>query len=361
MKSWLISDSERENWDRFVASCPGAPVLQSYEWGEIKRGSGWEPIRIAFGEEGGGFGPSKIAGAVSILKRKVPGAPFSLFYAPRGPVVQEGDLQTLQAIFDELPVWAKAHGALALKIDPFILEDDRPRIAVLQRNGFLHQSKQVQPRSTMIIDLIPNEDDLMAGFESKTRYNIRLAEKKGVTVREDSTEEGVKIFYRLSQETSRRDEFLIHPLSYYQRVRRELVDRGMAALFHATHEGKPIASVFVFKFGSWCWYMYGASSNAYRNVMPNHALHWHIIRWAKAQGLTHYDLWGIPSDPREGHPLYGVYRFKKGFNGKLVKLAGVYDRPFRKILYPIFDRGLALYQNTRSLITKGRIVDSLAE
>ena len=131
MKSWQIGESERENWDRFVASCPGAPVLQSFEWGEIKRGSGWEPIRIAFGEEGAGYAPSKLTGALSILKRRVPGTPFSLFYAPRGPVVREGDISTLQHIFEALPEWARAHHALALKIDPFALEDDPDRKSVV--------------------------------------------------------------------------------------------------------------------------------------------------------------------------------------------------------------------------------------
>ena len=135
----------------------------------------------------------------------------------------------------------------------------------------------------------------------------------------------------------------------------------MARLFIAYHEGKPIAGVFIFCFGDRIWYMYGASSNIYRNFMPNHALHWHVIKWAKSAGYKTYDLWGIPSNPTEKHPLWGVYRFKKGFNGRLVKYVGVYDLPLQPVFYHLFDKGLNLWQNIRSLVTKGKIEDSLSE
>lgn len=107
--------------------------------------------------------------------------------------------------------------------------------------------------------------------------------------------------------------------------------------------------------------MYGASANEYRNVMPNHALHWHFIKWAKEKGYRTYDMWGVPANPKEGHPLYGVWRFKKGFNGAAKTWVGVYDLPFDKLSYGIFEKCMAVYQAARSLITKGKIVDSLSE
>jgi lipid II:glycine glycyltransferase (peptidoglycan interpeptide bridge formation enzyme) len=154
---------------------------------------------------------------------------------------------------------------------------------------------------------------------------------------------------------------LIHPLSYYQKVRDLLIDKGMGSNFIAYYEGKPIAGVIVFCFGERVWYMYGASSSEYRNVMPNHLLHWSVIKWAKEKKYKHYDLWGIPAKPQEKHPLWGVYRFKKGFNGKEERYIGAQDLPFSPLLFSIFEHGVSFWQNFRSLITKGKIEDSLGE
>ena len=117
----------------------------------------------------------------------------------------------------------------------------------------------------------------------------------------------------------------------------------------------------IFNFGNKAWYMYGASSALYRNVMPNHLLHWEVIKWAKQKGLEHYDLWGIPAALKPEHPLYGVYRFKKGFNGKTVKFVGAYDFPFSPMFYHAFEYGVICYQGIRSLLSKGKIEDSLGE
>ncbi|MFH1710098.1 MAG: peptidoglycan bridge formation glycyltransferase FemA/FemB family protein [bacterium] len=248
-----------------------------------------------------------------------------------------------------------------LKIDPETEDKNAVAINILKGRGFIRKHKQVQPRATYLIDLTRNIDELLMSFEEKTRYNIRLSEKKGVKVKEDSTLDGIEVFYKMYQETSKRDTFLIHPKSYYLKLKECLIDRGMANVFIAEYQNIPVASLFAFRLGDRIWYMYGASVNEHRNVMPNHAIHWHLIKWAKEKGCKVYDLWGIPSTPREDHPLYGVYRFKKGFNGTLKSWIGAYDLPFDRIGYVVFDKGAALYQNVRSLLTKGRISDSLGE
>jgi lipid II:glycine glycyltransferase (peptidoglycan interpeptide bridge formation enzyme) len=258
-------------------------------------------------------------------------------------------------------VEAAKMNAIVLKIDPEIEENDYAVIEMLKAKGFIRKKKQVQPRSTYLIDLTSSLDDILMGFEEKTRYNIRLAEKKLVKVHEDSTEKGIDIFYKLYKETCKRDTFLIHPRAYYTRLKKELIDKGMANVFIATLNNIPIAAVFSFTFGERVWYMYGASANSYRNVMPNHAVHWHLIKWAKEKGKKIYDLWGIPVKPKEGHPLFGVWRFKKGFNGILKNWIGVYDLPFDKLSYVLFDKGVEFFQAARSLLTKGRISDSLSE
>ncbi|MBU0671500.1 MAG: peptidoglycan bridge formation glycyltransferase FemA/FemB family protein, partial [Candidatus Margulisbacteria bacterium] len=259
---------------------------------------------------------------------------------------------------------AENHRAISLKIDPEIpdvAEAQSEVMADLRRLGFIKASRQVQPRATYFLDLTPDLNDILMGFEEKTRYNIRLAQKKGVVIREDPSEKGLNNFYDLYKETSGRDKFMIHPLRYYQSIRELLFKRGLGSNFIAYYDKKPIAAVIVFCFGSRVWYMYGASASEHRKVMPNHLLHWQIIQWAKAKGLKLYDLWGIPVNPKEGHPLWGVYRFKKGFLGKNVKFIGAYDFPYSPLFYNVFEYGSAWWKNINSLIKKGKIEDSLSE
>jgi len=302
----------------------------------------------------------EIVAGISVLKKSLPLPGRSIFYAPRGPIVPFDDQKLLGLLLEPLKGEAKRNKAVLLRTDPPI-EEGHGVEEILKKNGFVRNSKQIQPRTTYYLDLKIDLDDLLKTFEEKTRYNIRLSERKGVQVRQANTLDGVRAYYDLYKETSARDNFLIHPLKYYQNIKNLLIDRGLASVFLAYYKEKPIAGIFIFHFGKKIWYMYGASSAEFRNVMPNHALHWHVIKWAKEAGYEIYDLWGIPSNPKEGHPLWGVYRFKKGFNGRLVKYIGVYDLPFNPILYHAFEKGLAFYKNMRSLIKKGKISDSLAE
>jgi len=343
---------DKDEWNNFVANSYGSPILQSYEWGDLKEAFGWEPIRIAIKKDG------SIAAAVSILKRNIPYTGKSVFYAPRGPVLDFGNKELFDELMTAVKIETKKHNAIVLKIDPYMEEED-PRKQLF--DSFTQNKKQVQPRTTVILDLKKSSDDLINSFESKTRYNIRLSEKKGVRVVENSTKEGMGIFYKIHQETSKRDVFLIQSERYYQKIQELLIERGLGKVFLAYVNDIPIAGVVIFAFGDRIWYMYGASSDAFRNLMPNHAIHWHVIKWAKEKGYKYYDLWGIPSSPNPDHPLYGVYRFKKGFNGALVKLAGVYDYIYSPFWYNLFDLSVKIYQNLRSLVKKGNISDSLGE
>ncbi len=303
----------------------------------------------------------KIVAAILILKRKVPYSNYHFFYAPRGPVMDFKNIKAFDFLLDAVEIEAKKNNAISLKLDPQIFENDQEVINLLKTRGFVYQKMNVQPRTTFIVDLHLPQDELLLTFEEKTRYNIRLSLKKGVVVKEISNDQGVEEFYDIYKETAERDNFLIHPISYYKNIKACLVDRGMANIFIAYHNDKPIAGVYTFNFGSRLWYMYGASLNASRNVMPNHALHWHIINWAKEKGFKDYDLFGIPSNPTENHPLWGVYRFKKGFNGKLIKYVGVFDLAYKPILNMFLEKGISFVKNLRSLILKGKISDSLEE
>lgn len=358
MQSKLITYAERDQWNDFVAASSTSPVLQSFEWGELKAKFGWIPIRLALTDN------DKIVAGVSMLKREIPYLKHSIFYAPRGPVIDFSNREVFELLLDAIEEQSELYHAISFKMDPEIPdvpEKQSEIITGMKRLGFVKAHKQVQPRATFFLDLTPDLDSIMKGFEEKTRYNIRLAQKKGVEIKEEPTDAGIKAFYELYKVTAARDNFIIHPLQYYQTIREIMFEKGLGSNFVAYYNGKPVGSVIVFCFGSRVWYMYGASSSEARNVMPNHLLHWHIIQWAKEKNYRLYDLWGIPANPKEGHPLWGVYRFKKGFNGRLVKFIGAYDFPYSTLYHTLFEHGVIWLQNLRSLVTKGKIEDSLSE
>lgn len=355
MRSRIITFPEKNLWNDFVANSPESPILQSFEWGELKSHFGWQPIRIAIEDN------EKIVAGISILKREIPFTGHSLFYAPRGPLIDFKNRELFHFLLEVIEKEAEKNNAISLKIDPEILEGNAEVLANLRAFGFVKALKQIQPRATLLLDLERDLDKVLMSFEEKTRYNIRLAEKKGVLVKEDPTERGINIFYTMYAETAKRDRFLIHPLTYYQKIREILFQSGLGTNFIAYFENQPIAAVIVFSFGRKVWYMYGASHYAYRALMPNQLLHWEIIKWAKERHFKVYDLWGVPVNPTPEHPLWGIYRFKKGFQGKLVKFIGTYDFPYSPLFYNLFEHGVVWWQSLRSLFTKGKIEDSLSE
>ncbi len=351
----LESQSEFNEWNNFLASTQECPIIQSVEWGEFKKISGWQPIRIAV------FDDNRIIGGISILKRKIPFIVKSLFYAPRGPVLDFHNEDVFYRLITKIKEVAKQHNAIVLKIDPEVLETDAEAKGILEKYDFHFVKKQIQPRATLFLNLTQSLDDLLANFESKTRYNIRLSARKGVHVKEITNIEGVDIFYKIYIETAKRDTFIIHPYEYYKRVVEKLADKGMVHIFFAYYQDTPIAGVYIFSFGRKIWYMYGASSSEYRNLMPNQAIHWEVIKWAKEKGYRTYDLWGIPVNPHPMHPLFGVYRFKKGFSGEFKKFVGMHDLILQPFWYHLMNKGIKTYVSIRSLIKKGRISDSLGE
>jgi len=341
--------ADRDSWNELAAS--NSQILQSYEWGQLKECFGWEALRIELDGKTG----------AAILKRKLPFVRQCVLYSPRGPLVDFHDKSKLKQLIDAVKEEGEKKGALFYRIDPEIEEDDKEALDNLRSMGFVKSGREVQPRATIVVDITKSQDELMAGFESKFRYNIRLAEKKNVAVEEDISESAVEKYYDLYRITSSRDSFMIHPVSYYKKVRELIINSGMGTIFLAYIGRVPVAGVFIFAFGKRVWYMYGASSNEHRNFMPNNLIHWNVIKWAKERGYKEYDLWGIPANPTLNHPLWGVYKFKKGFNGKTRKFIGAFDLPFGRARYKLFNLALEGYTSARSLIKKGKLSDSLGE
>lgn len=338
MKARVITEADRQVFDDYIASVPKGHILQSYEWGEVKARTGWEAIRLLVEEDG------KPVAAVSLLKRKIPVIGMSIFYAPRGPVWDITNEDVFDFLLSEIKAQAKKHKAIFLKIDPDIKSSNEDFHQMLLKRGFKSAEvgegfEGVQPRYVFRLDITPDEETLLANMHQKTRYNIRLAGRKGVTIKE-GTKDDLPEFYRILKETCERDKFLVRSYSYFEDMWTYLVERGLAKIFMAEYEGQYIAGTLALIFGEKCWYLYGASSNEHRNVMPNYLIQWTMIQWAKANGCTLYDFRGVPGDVGEDHPLYGLVKFKRGFNGEYTQFVGEFDlvyKPFWNWFWNTFE------------------------
>lgn len=340
MRVRLTSDITEREWNSFVAASPTGHILQSTQWGQLKERFGWQVARIALEDRG-----QWLAGAQILFR---PLGPKTIAYVPKGPIVDWADAMITQTLLEALHHLCRQRQAIFLKIEPDLAEDPTLTHKLIGL-GFHASPQTIQPRCTILLDLTPDPDNILARMKSKTRYNIGLAARKGVTVREATTED-LPAFYHLMQITSRRDRFRIHSESYYRTAYQLFVPQGLAKLFLAIFEDQILAGIMAFAFGHKAWYMYGASSDEHRNLMPNYLLQWEAIKWAKDRGCLTYDLWGIPDEEEEvlereftnrSDGLWGVYRFKRGFGGRVVHYLGAYDYVYSPSLYWLYRKLLA--------------------
>ncbi|MFZ7104783.1 MAG: lipid II:glycine glycyltransferase FemX [Peptococcaceae bacterium] len=343
MQARLIQEKEKDYFNDFIASVPKGHILQSFEWGEIKAKTGWQPLRLIIEDAG------KPVAAVSILKRIIPGLKKAIFYAPRGPVFQIENEQVFDFILAEIKKLAQQHKAIFLKMDPDVSAENEAFRGLLISRGFKsaetgERFEGIQPKYVFRLDITPDEETLLANMHNKTRYNIRLAERKGVTIKSQCGKEELGDFYKILLETCERDNFLVRSYGYFEDMWEYLVKRGYAKLFMAEYEGKFIAGTFAFIFGEKAWYIYGASGNSYRNVMPNYLLQWTMIKWAKENNCSLYDFRGVPGNLTEENPLYGLFKFKKGFNGEYTEFVGEFDLIYSSLYYRLWHTAEPVYQ-----------------
>jgi len=315
----------RIEWDAFLTRYPQAHLLQTGEWGDLKIPFGWSPERIQTGDTG-----------AQILFRRLP-LGFSIAYIPKGPLGKDW-----QILWPEIDQLCQRRRAIFLKVEPDAWMEQEAEYQD-QFKGFF-PAATIQPRRTIVVDLSGSEDELLARMKQKTRYNIRLAQKKDVTVRECND---LDEFQRLMRTTGVRDDFGVHSIEYYQRAYQLFSANGKAALLQAEFDGKALAALMVFAAGGRAWYLYGASSDEERNRMPAYLLQWEAMRWAVAKGCRSYDLWGVPDEDEEqlesqfeerSDNLWGVYRFKRGFGGSLMRSATAWDKVYQPILYRAYQR-----------------------
>ena len=328
-------------WNGFLSNCPDAHLLQTGAWGELKSDFGWEPVRLAVGSGDMRWG-------AQVLFRHLPlGLTFA--YIPKGPLHHGGADGSDQefpghAFWIEVDQLCRSRRAVFLKVEP----DDW----VINSNdwegelpeGFRISPQAIQPQRTIVVDLRGSDEEILARMKQKTRYNIRLAAKKGVSVRSSSD---IDIFFQLMQATGERDQFGIHNLEYYRRAYNLFNPFGACELLLAEFDSEPLAALMVFAAGKRSWYLYGASVSLYRERMPTYLLQWEAMKWARSAGCTQYDLWGIPDHDQEileaefshrSDGLWGIYRFKRGFGGTVHRSAGAWDRVYQSMLYNLYLR-----------------------
>lgn len=345
-------------WDAFVAGHAQAHSLQTTAWGSLKSQFGWWSRQVVVHDNNG-----DIAAGSLLLFRRVAG--LTLAYAPKGPLTVWHDRALTTRLIAAMTAEARRQGAVVLKIEPD-LPDTAQHRALLAGYGFVPSAQTVQPRSTVWLDLSGDDDAVLGRMKSKWRYNVRLAERKGVTVRAGGAAD-LAAFQELMETTGERDAFDVHSMAYYRRAF-ELFVPGQGVFLYAEYEGEPLAAIVMLHQGHTAWYLWGASSNRHRNRMPNHALQWAAMQWAKERGATRYDLWGIPDEigavaaaldggrpypagdlpvdvnklPEGG--LWGVFRFKQGFGGVVERFVGAWDLPIQGVGFRLYQAGLALRQ-----------------
>jgi lipid II:glycine glycyltransferase (peptidoglycan interpeptide bridge formation enzyme) len=315
---------ERDQHDQVVTH-----PLQSWAWGEFRKATGTAVERIGFFDDG------KLKNAIQVFFHKVHLLPNTIGYFPKGTMPDERQLSALKQL-------AKQHNALCIKMEPNVARQvDAPSgfqtiEQFLEKNG-ARPGKPLFTRYTFQLDLTKPEDELFSQLNGKTRYNVNVAVKKGVTVVEQTDDAGLAVYLQLLRETTTRQGFYAHTPEYFEQMWSVFGQSGMLRLFVAYYEDKPLVSWIMFIFNGVLYYPYGASSAEHRDAMASNLMMWEMIRFGKAQGCVSFDMWGaLGPEPDAKHPWFGFHRFKKGFGGELVEFLGTYDYVLQPQLYSLY-------------------------
>ena len=358
-------------WNSLISNLPNPHFLQTYEWGQVKAKYGWTPLYAVWTSdrfsvlsdlsaetEDWSLIADNCVAAALILKKSVIrrgfAAKLSILYAPKGPLMDWENGPLCKRVLDDLQSFAKKQGAIFLKLDPDVVlgmgvpgsEGDildnggQAVMSELKRRGWIFSADQIQFRNSVLIDLTASEEAMLARMKQKTRYNIRLAGKKGVTVR-TGTLDDLPMLYEMYAETSVRDGFVIRDEGYYQTVWRLFMQptvhgQPSTVPLIAEMDRQPVAAMFVFMFAGRAYYIYGMSHDAHREKMPTYLLQWEAMKRAKSAGCAVYDLWGAPEVFDESDSLWGVYRFKEGLGGEVVRSLGAWDYAPNALWYKMY-------------------------
>ena len=328
-------------WDAFVAEHPHGSLLQTTGWARLKNRFGWSSHRVWLKQNG------RLVAGTQILFKSIAMRMARMAYIPHGPLVNWEDAEQVAVLINQIDQAVYQYRAGILKIEPMTWQHTLPPgvwDTVTQTHDLVTDTDTLQPPQTILVDLTASEDEILGRMKQKTRYNIRLAGRKGVTVRQGSAAD-LPAFNRMIQITGERDGFGVRAPEYYREAYNIFQETDQVALFVAEYEERPLAAVMAFRNGPLALNLFSASNNEERNRMPNYAVQWAVMQWAKAQGCTQYDLWGVPDAAEEtledefqerSDGLWGVYRFKRGFGGELFRTVGTADRVYNQRLYWLY-------------------------
>lgn len=315
---------EHDAWNSLVCENPdGGHIYQSREWGEYKSSYGWQPKQLVWEH-----GKERVYFQALV---KVAAGFGTIWYVPKGPGMftykaSKTDEKRLKAFTQDLAKFVRKSDSRAfmLMIEPEVYDGQLdPRKA-----GWVKSSHDLQFRATIIVNIDKNDDDLLASFKQKTRYNIRLAERKGVTIEQrPASNEMVDLMYKLMQDTQGRAGFYLRPKSAFAAYWQSFAQAGLGQFFVAVHEGEVIAAEYAFVFGRKAYYKEGGSTGAKRNLMAPYLVQYEAMRWAREQGAQEYDLVAVPPKDQltESHPMWGLYQFKSGFNQEVTQFIGCWE------------------------------------
>ncbi len=346
-----LTEKELNELKQFLETHPKSHFMQSLEWARVK--PDWKSeILIVRNPKS-----KKIVGTMSVLIRKIPFIHKNMMYAPRGFVCDPHDKTTLDELTKQVKALAKKYKAFIFKMDPDISNADAEFKMIMKSLGYKFMkdteknSRTMQPKIVERINLTnKTEDELLKSFNEKHRYNVRLSSRKGVTIREGSKED-LPLFYDIMKTTVTRDKFHVRPLSHFEKMWDEMGSEHIRLIF-AEYEGQAISVVLPIKFGNKVWYLYGGSSNEHRNLMPNYLLQFEMMKWALNTNCDIYDFRGVSGVRGPNHPQYGIYVFKKGFNGDIIEFVNCLTIVFNPFVNFIFNICESLNNVKNKLINK---------
>jgi len=337
-------------WNQQIKDLPGAHALQTWQWGQVKSKFGWQPHPLLWRDDA-----DEVTAAALVLQRTISLGGFamrlSVMYVPRGPLLDWSKESLVEQVLNDLRDFAKKKGAIFIKIDPDLpvgfgvpgeeeASANSTGVAVrdkLKHAGWRFSDEQIQFKNTVIIDLTEDKEAMLMRMKSKTRYNIRLAKRRNVSVRSGGVQD-IPLLYKMYAHTSLRDDFLIRSEVYYNAVWETFFKADLAEPLIAEVEDKPVGAVVIFRFGGRAWYFHGMSLDEHREKMFNYQLQWEAMVHSKAAGCYAYDMWGAPDEFNKDDPLWGVYRFKDGFGGQVVRTLGAWDYPVRPLMYRLYSQ-----------------------
>lgn len=318
-----------QEFEEFVKNHKNGGFMQSLCWAKLKKTWGHEVV-VSRDKQG------NLRGGMLVLIKKVPIFPYRLLYAPRGPVCDFEDRETLKDLLNGAKALAKKYHAYMFRMDPYVKADNEAFIQMAREMGFAFTPHKpdfttIQTRMNYMLCNIGGKtpEEVMMNFHSRWRYKIRVAQKHGVECKK-CDKSHLPEFYRIYKITGERDGFECRPMKYFEEMLDAFPEENIG-LFLCYYQGKAVSGAVTTRYAGKTCYVYGASDNEYRNVMPNYLMQWTMIQWALEGGCYTYDFQGIPVDLTENSPMYGVYKFKKGFNGEVVEFAGEFDYVFTRL------------------------------